>query len=262
MKSIYDIELESAEGTPHFLQQFKGKVVLLINTTVGCGNAGQMEPIQWIQDKFGGDDFTVVAIPTNDYCGPQITKGKWSEGITCGMDSKNYGIDVYGVTFPFSEMITSNPAEIPAEPPYLGHGPGLNGLGQPFGERHELYLEVAEQIRQLYNTKKKLGIKEKTDYLSKWLNIHSGGEYMNCNFEKYLIDKDGYVVKHYACTTLNYKIERTWQEELIKNGLEKATIGEGRSMEVFEEEYAVITGHIERLINGERSLINPTKVLA
>ena len=40
MRSIYDIEMNSAEETPNFLQQFKGKAVLLINTTVGCGNAG------------------------------------------------------------------------------------------------------------------------------------------------------------------------------------------------------------------------------
>jgi len=58
MKSIYDIELTSAEGEPHFLQQFKGKVVLLINTTVGCGNAGQMESIEWIQEDMAGEDFT------------------------------------------------------------------------------------------------------------------------------------------------------------------------------------------------------------
>jgi len=76
MKSIYDIQLDSAEGTPNFLEQFKGKVVLLINTTVGCGNAGQMESIEWIQEDLAGDDFTVVAIPTNDFCGPSITRSR------------------------------------------------------------------------------------------------------------------------------------------------------------------------------------------
>jgi len=34
MKSIYDIEMNSAEDQPNFLQQFKGKVVLFVNTTV------------------------------------------------------------------------------------------------------------------------------------------------------------------------------------------------------------------------------------
>lgn len=253
--------MNSAEGNPGFLNQFKGKAALLINTTVGCGNAGQLEPISWIHEKYKGDDFTVIAIPTNDYCGPQITKGKWADGITCGLDSKNYSEDVYQTTFPYSEMITSNPGDIPAHEPYLGLGSGLNGLGQPFGERHALYLEVCNQTRDAYMEKRKQGIEERKDYYSKVLNQHDSGFLMNCNFEKYLIDKDGYVVKHYPCTTLNYKIERTWQEELTRTGRGEASIGSGRSMLDFEEEYAVITGHIERLINGERSIINPLAVL-
>lgn len=260
MKSIYDIELNSAEGTSNFLEQFKGKVVLLINTTVGCGNAGQMESIQWIQEDMAGEDFTVVAIPTNDFCGPSITKGKWSKGITCGMDSKLYGEDVYGVTFPFSEMIVSNPAEIPLEEPWLGKGPGLNGNGQPFGERHELYLEISKQIILLAKNKIVNNIVEKTDYESRYLNQHDGGALMNANFEKYLIDKDGYVVKHYPATTLNWDVERTLKEDLIAKG-SSPTMGPDRSEYIFNEENAVIRDHIERLIDGERSIINPVRSL-
>lgn len=261
MKSIYDIQLDSAEGTPNFLEQFKGKAVLLINTTVGCGNAGQMESIQWIQEDLAGEDFTVVAIPTNDFCGPSITKGKWSQGITCGMDSKLYGEDVYGVTFPFSEMITSNPADIPMEEPWLGKGPGLNGNGQPFGERHELYLEISKQIELLAADRIEKGIVEKTDYESRYLNEHDGGFMMNANFEKYLIDKDGYVVKHYPATTLNWDVERTLKEDLIAKG-SKPAMGPDRSEYIFNEENAVIRDHIERLMAGERSRINPNLVLS
>jgi glutathione peroxidase len=261
MKSIYDIQLDSAEGTPNFLEQFKGKAVLLINTTVGCGNAGQMESIEWIQEDMAGEDFTVVAIPTNDFCGPSITKGKWSQGITCGMDSKLYGEDVYGVTFPFSEMIVSNPAEIPLEAPWLGKGPGLNGNGQPFGERHELYLEISRQIAALAADKIEKGIVEKTDYESRYLNEHDGGFMMNANFEKYLIDKDGYVVKHYPATTLNWDVERTLKEDLAEQGI-FAKMGPDRSEYIFNEENAVIRDHIERLMAGERSRINPNLVLS
>lgn len=260
MKSIYDIELESAEGVPHFMQQFKGKAIMLINTTVGCGNAGQMQPIQWIQEDLAGEDFSVVAIPTNDFCGPSITKGKWSKGIEKGLDSKNYGEDVYGVTFPFSQMITSNPAEIPLEAPWLGKGPGLNGNGEPFGERHELYLEVSEQIKAIQLKKIELGIVEKTDYESRYLNEHNGGLYMNCNFEKYLIDKDGYVVKHYPCTTLNYDVEKTLKEDLLEKGI-FAKMGPDRSPSIFDEENRVIRDHIQRLMNGEKSIINPSNTL-
>ena len=110
MKSIYEIPLNSAEGQPGFLEQYKGKATLIVNTTVGCGNANQLGPLQRLQELYAGPDFQVVAIPTNDYCGPGITYGDWVDGISCGMDSKNYGLKEYNVTFNYSEMINSIPA--------------------------------------------------------------------------------------------------------------------------------------------------------
>ena len=151
MKPIYNISLNSADEAPNFLDQFKGKVGLLVNTTVGCGNANQMEVLQWLQDKYGGDDFQVIAIPTNDYCGPGITHGKWSQGITCGADSQNYGRDVYGVTFQFSEMVASNPNKSVNEiSPHRGDET-VNGLGQPRKETHDLYKQVSEQMINIAN---------------------------------------------------------------------------------------------------------------
>jgi hypothetical protein len=79
---------------------------------------------------------------------------------------------------------------------------------------------------------------------------------MGGNFEKYLVDRDGYVVKHFSCTTLNYDIEKTLKEALILEG-RPAGMGEGRTMEVFNEEYALVCREIEKLISGEKSPINP-----
>ena len=83
---------------------------------------------------------------------------------------------------------------------------------------------------------------------------------MNANFEKYLIDKDGYVVKHYPATTLNWDVERTLKEDLAAKGI-GATMGPDRSEYIFNEENAVIRDHIQRLIDGERSIINPVRSL-
>jgi len=252
MKSIYDVPLDSAEGTPNFLEQFKGKVSLIVNTTVGCGNANQLEVLQWLQDKYGGDDFQVIAVPTNDYCGPGVTKGKWADGITCGLDSKLYGEDVYNVTFKYSQMVSSNPNKLVG--PLLGQPEGHNGLGQPNGEPHELYKEIAKQILAVGSAAPKLEI----NYKSQWLNQgFYSGEFMGGNFEKYLVDKDGYVSKHFACTTLNYDIEKTLKESEIQEKGFAPGMGEGRSKEVFEEEYRVISEFIEELISGKKSEINP-----
>jgi glutathione peroxidase-family protein len=256
MKPIYDIPLLSAEEAPNFLDQFKGKVGLLVNTTVGCGNANQMEVLQWLQDKYGGDDFQVIAIPTNDYCGPGITHGKWSQGITCGADSQNYGRDVYGTTFQFSEMVASNPnISVNEISPHNGDAT-VNGLGQPRKETHDLYKEVADQMIKMAAKEKDLGIVNKKEYYSHWLNMDTGGDEQGGNFEKYLIDKDGYIAKWFQCTVLNYDSEKGVKEAAEREG-RVIGVGAGRSQKVFEEEYAVVCALIEDLIAGKKSLINP-----
>lgn len=250
MKSIYDIPLNSAEGNPNFLDQFKGKVTIIVNTTVGCGNANQLEVLQWLQAKYGGDDFQIVAIPTNDYCGPGVTKGKWSEGITCGLDSKEYGKDAYGVTFQYSEMVGSNPH------PSTSAAHGKNGLGQDNLPVHPMYQEIASQMVELKQTNHKLGITPSQDYYSWWLNLgFDDGATMGGNFEKYLIDKDGYVIKHYHCTVLNYDIEKTLKDSLTEAG-HPVMIGIGRSKKIFQEEYDLICSDIEAAIAGQKSVLN------
>lgn len=260
LKSIYDVELVSADGKAGFLEQFKGKATLVVNTTVGCGNANQMEVLQWLQEKYGGDHFQVVAIPTNDYCGPGITHGKWSEGITCGLDSKNYGQDVYGATFQFSEMVSSIPSAGVSK--QLGVEPGHNGLGQPYGEPHELYLTIRNHQEAARDKIKASGLDPSTmfknKYYSYWLNMgfYDGTE-MGGNFEKYLVDKDGFVHKHYQCTVLNWDSEKTVKEMAELDG-RKIDVGPGRSKKVFEEEWTVVCQDIEELIAGKKSIINPS----
>lgn len=259
LKSIYDIELTSAEGEEKFLQQFKGKATLIVNTTVGCGNANQMEVLQWLQEKYGGEHFQVVAIPTNDYCGPGVTHGKWSQGITCGADSAAYGKDVYGTTFKYSEMVSSIPNEAVSKD--LGVEPGHNGLGQPHGEPHELYKEIRNHQYAASAKYINLGLRPNEIYAEKyfswWLNEGPyNGQSMGGNFEKYLVDKDGFVDKHYQCTVLNYDSEKTVKEAAKLKG-ENIRVGMGRSKKVFEEEWTVICNNIEELIAGKRSIINP-----
>ena len=49
-KNIYEVQLHGVNGEENFLQQFKGKVTLIINVTGHCGNAPQFGIIQKIYD--------------------------------------------------------------------------------------------------------------------------------------------------------------------------------------------------------------------
>jgi glutathione peroxidase len=254
MKSIYDIPLDSAEGTSNHLEQYKGKVTLVVNTTVGCGNANQLEVLQWLQEKYNNEDFEIIAIPTNDYCGPGITKGKWSEGITCGIDSKAYGEDVYGTTFKYSEMIVSNPHE-----KFYEMYPHFQSdhIKQP---PHELYVEISSQMKSLREMTEFLeDSNTEGKFMSQWLNLgFYNGVYMGGNYEKYLIDRDGYVIKHFENSVLNYDVEKTYKETLIAEGVHNPSQGFGRTTEIFNEEYAFVCSEIEKAIAGAKSALNPS----
>jgi glutathione peroxidase len=258
IKSIYDIDLKSANGDNDFLKQYKGKVTMIINTTVGCGNANQLEVFQWLQEKYQDQGFEMVGIPTNDYCGPGITKGKWANGITCGMDSKAYGEDVYGTTFQYSEMISSNPHE-----KFYEIYPHVND-NHTKREPHELYAEISSQMTALRDMKEYI---EDSNIEGKFLPI-SGfnvGFYdtigMGGNYEKYLIDKDGYVIKHFPNTSLNYDVEKTFKESLIAEGHSGPFEQHGgRTIETFNEEYNFVCSEIEKAIAGARSPLNTSLV--
>lgn len=109
-ESAYDIPLRSVDGEENFLAQFKGKVTLFINTTGACGNAPQFGTIERLYQKYKDRGFQVVAIPTNDYCGPKVTYGIYEKGIADGKMSEEYARDKWNVTYPFSELVVSREA--------------------------------------------------------------------------------------------------------------------------------------------------------
>lgn len=258
-KSIFDVEINGADGSPNILEKYRGKPIMLVNTTVGCGNANQLEVLQWLQEAYESQGFSVIGVPTNDYCGPGITRGKWSEGITCGLDSKNYGIDVYGTTFDYTEMTSSNPNDQVS--PTVGAEPGHNGLGVPYGEPHELWKIVAGQCNSVHDKNAELGVKQgwndEGKYYSWWLNFgFDNGSEMGGNYEKYLFDSDGYLVSHFSCQILTYDHEKTLKE-FHEGGKYPPIMAQGRTKKVFEEELAVVREHIESVLAGKKSVINP-----
>jgi hypothetical protein len=148
-------------------------------------------------------------------------------------------------------MVASNPNGSVSELP------GKNGLGEDHKPPHDLYQEVAEQMDALGKIHYDLEINKDKDYYSFWLNLHqSSGSQQGGNFEKYLVDRDGYVARWFQCTVLNYDVEKTVKDAAEANG-QIVNLGPGRSLKIFQEEYETVCKEIEELIAGKKSLINP-----
>lgn len=90
-KSFYDFKSETLMGEEFDFSKLKGKRVLVVNTASKCGYTPQYEELQELYEKHGGDKFTIVGFPSNDF----MKQEPGSDEEIAEFCKKNYG-----VTFP------------------------------------------------------------------------------------------------------------------------------------------------------------------
>ena len=73
--NAYAFSFVSIDGAPLPLEQFRGKVLLIVNTASFCGFTKQYEGLQALWERFGGKGLIVVGVPSNDF-GGQEPKGE------------------------------------------------------------------------------------------------------------------------------------------------------------------------------------------
>ena len=66
-KNFFDFSLESITGDEIKLAEFKGKVVLLVNTASQCGFTPQYSGLQKIYDRYKEDGLVVIGVPSDDF---------------------------------------------------------------------------------------------------------------------------------------------------------------------------------------------------
>jgi glutathione peroxidase len=94
--SLYDLKINSLEGTTIDFSKYKGKTLLIVNTASECGYTPQYADLQAVHEKFG-DKVTILGFPANNFGGQE--PGSNSQIAT--FCKKNYG-----VTFQMFEKIS------------------------------------------------------------------------------------------------------------------------------------------------------------
>ena len=67
--TIYDLTVPKADGTELALSDFKGKVMLIVNTATGCGFTPHYAPIEEMYEQFHDKGFEVIDVPCNQFAG-------------------------------------------------------------------------------------------------------------------------------------------------------------------------------------------------
>ena len=69
MTSLYDFTVSDQADQPVPLQDYKGKVVLIVNTATGCGLTPQYQGLQELYDKYKDQGFEILDFPCNQFMG-------------------------------------------------------------------------------------------------------------------------------------------------------------------------------------------------
>jgi len=99
MSTIFDLSADSLSGQPVSLSQYKGKVLLIVNTASKCGFTPQYQGLEAVYQQFKDRGVAVLGFPCNQF-GAQEPGNADEIGAFC---EKNYG-----VTFPLFAKIDVN----------------------------------------------------------------------------------------------------------------------------------------------------------
>ncbi|MDR1161569.1 MAG: glutathione peroxidase [Tannerellaceae bacterium] len=96
-KNFYDFTVQTIDGKEFPLSGLKGKKVLVVNVASKCGLTPQYEQLQDLYETYGGDDFTIIGFPANNF-------GKQEPGTN--EEIQQFCRLNYGVTFPMMAKIS------------------------------------------------------------------------------------------------------------------------------------------------------------
>ena len=65
--NLYDFKVAGRKGEEVSLADYKGKVVLVVNTATGCGFTPQYKELQEIYDEFKDEGFEILDFPCNQF---------------------------------------------------------------------------------------------------------------------------------------------------------------------------------------------------
>jgi glutathione peroxidase len=90
-KSIYQFNVQKLNGEEVSLAEYKNKVLLIVNTASQCGFTPQLKELAELKDKFPGEDFEILAFPSNDFGGQEPLEGAELASF-CEIQRVNYPV--------------------------------------------------------------------------------------------------------------------------------------------------------------------------
>ncbi|THF63635.1 glutathione peroxidase [Pseudothauera nasutitermitis] len=163
-KNIHAIPVRRIDGTDSTLETYRGSVLLIVNVASRCGLTSQYAGLVQLHERYRERGFAVLGFPANDFAGQEP-----------GSDSEiqAFCTATYGVEFPlYSKLVVTGP------------------------DKHPLYAWLTQALPEAEGrAAMEAGLKEHG------IDPQPSPEVL-WNFEKFLIGRDGRVLRRFAPDTL------------------------------------------------------------
>jgi len=172
--SIYDYSVMTPKKEEISLAEYKGKVMLIVNTATGCGFTPQYKELEEIYEKYHDQGFEIIDIPCNQFAGQ-----------TPGTDEEIHEFCTLKYNTQFPQMKKSDVNGENALPlyGYLKEQQGFKGFGK--GPKALMMGAMLSKLDKDY--------KKNPDI--KW------------NFTKFAVDREGNVVARFEPTADMKEVE-------------------------------------------------------
>lgn len=163
--NIYDFTANDIDGNLVTMQDYKGKVMLIVNTASKCGFTPQFEDLQKLYDNYHDKGFEILGFPCNQFMEQEPGDSKEIKGF-CSIN--------YGVTFPIFEKINVNGVYAHPLYKYLKENAPFKGF-----DLNNASNKIIDSI-----------LKEK-------FPEYTIGDAIRWNFTKFLIDRNGNIIERF-----------------------------------------------------------------
>ena len=177
---IYDLSVKDRRGEDVSLSDFRGKVLLVVNTATGCGFTPQYEGLENLYKKFHDKGFEILDFPCNQF-GNQAPGSDDEIHEFCTLK--------YHTSFDQFQKVDVNGENESPLFTFLKSKQGFKGFD---GLKGKILIPIAKAMDPDYKNNSNI----------KW------------NFTKFLVDRNGNVVDRFESTVTPEKIEQRIEELL------------------------------------------------
>lgn len=173
--TVYDFQVKDIRGKEVSLSEYSGKLLLIVNTASKCGFTPQYDGLEKLYQKYKKRGLVVLGFPSNQF----LEQEPGSEEEISSFCRLNYG-----VTFPLFSKIDVRGDQMDPLFQYLSDSAPFQGF--------EMSKESGRKIRVV---------------VEKYYPENLEGNGIKWNFTKFLVGRDGRVVKRFEPTQTPEELE-------------------------------------------------------